>query len=100
MTDERMRLIELIEKDADSDRVREMLASAAERLMEAEVQARTGAGHGLRDPARQVQRNGYRGRAWDTRAGQIDLEIPRLRKASYFPSFLEPRRTAERRSLR
>jgi putative transposase len=96
MTDERMALIELIEQDADSDLVREMLSFAAERLMEAEVEARTGAGHGLRDPARQVQRNGYRERAWDTRAGRIDLEIPRLRKGSYFPSFLEPRRTAEK----
>jgi putative transposase len=96
MTDERMALIELIENDADTDLVREMLSFAAERLMEAEVEARTGAGHGLRDPARQVQRNGYRERAWDTRAGRIDLEIPRLRNGSYFPSFLEPRRTAEK----
>src|ERR1700733_14960653 len=96
MTDERMALIELIEQDADSDLVREMLSFAAERLMEAEVEARTGARHGLRDPARQVQRNGYRERAWDTRAGRIDLEIPRLRTGSYFPSFLEPRRTAEK----
>src|ERR1700685_288292 len=96
MTDERMALIELIEQDADTDLVREMLSFAAKRLMEAEVEARTGAGHGLRDPARQVQRNGYRGRAWDTRAGRIDLEIPRLRQGSYFPSFLEPRRTAEK----
>src|SRR3984885_8893742 len=96
MTDERMALIELIEKDADTDLVREMLSFAAERLMEAEVEARTGAGHGLRDPARQAQRNGYRGRAWAPRAGRIALEIPRLRKGSYFPSFLEPRRTAEK----
>jgi putative transposase len=96
MTDERMALIDLIEKSADSDLVREMLSFAAERLMEAEVEARTGAAHGLRDPARQVQRNGYRERAWDTRAGRIGLEMPRLRKGSYFPSFLEPRRTAEK----
>jgi putative transposase len=96
MTDERMALIELIEKDADTDLVREMLSFAAERPMEAEVEARTGARHGLRDPARQVQRNGYRERTWDTRAGRIDLGIPRLRKGSYFPSFLEPRRTAEK----
>jgi putative transposase len=60
------------------------------------VQARTGAAHGERDPARLVQRNGYRARAWDTRAGRIELEIPRLRRGSYFPSFLEPRRTAEK----
>jgi putative transposase len=81
MTDERMALIELIEKDADTDLVREMLSFAADRLMEAEVEARPGAGHGLRDPARLVQRNGYRGRAWDTRAGRIDLEIPGSAKA-------------------
>jgi putative transposase len=96
MTDDRMALIELVEKSADSDLVRAMLAFAAERLMEAEVEARTGAAHGVRDPGRQVQRNGYRERAWDTRAGQIELDIPKLRRGSYFPSFLEPRRTAEK----
>lgn len=96
MTDDRMALIELIEKGADTDLVRDMLAFAAERLMQAEVDVRTGAAHGERDPARLVQRNGYRERGWDTRAGRIDLEIPRLRKGSYFPSFLEPRRTAEK----
>ena len=96
MTDDRMALLELIEKRADAELVREMLGFAAERLMEAEVQVRTGAAHGERGPTRQVQRNGYRGRAWDTRVGRIDLEIPRLRRGSYFPSFLEPRRTAEK----
>ena len=96
MTDDRMALIELIEKDADTDLVREMLSFAAERLMEAEVEARTGAGLGDRSPGRLVQRNGYRDRGWDTRAGRIELEIPKLRKGSYFPSFLEPRRTAEK----
>jgi putative transposase len=96
MTDDRMVLLELIEKSADADLVREMLGFAAERLIEAEVQARTGAAHGTRDPARQVQRNGYRERGWQTRAGRIELEIPRLRRGSYFPSFLEPRRTAEK----
>src|ERR671920_1694870 len=96
MTEDEMALPELIEKRADADLVREMLGFAAERLMEAEVQARTGAAHGVRDPARQVQRNGYRGRAWETRAGRIELEIPRLRRGSYLPSFLEPRRTAEK----
>jgi transposase-like protein len=96
MTDDRMALIELVEKSADIDLVRAMLAFAAERLMEAEVEARTGAAHGARDPGRQVQRNGYRERAWDTRAGRIELDIPKLRRGSYFPSFLEPRRTAEK----
>jgi transposase-like protein len=96
MTDDRMALLELIEKRADTDLVRELLGFAAERLMEAEVQLRTGAGHGERDPDRQVWRNGYRARSWDTRVGRVDLEIPRLRRGSYFPSFLEPRRTAEK----
>ena len=96
MTDDRMALLELIEKRADAELVREMLGFAAERLMEAEMQVRTGAAHGERDPARLVQRNGYRARAWDTRVGRIELEIPRLRRGSYLPSFLEPRRTAEK----
>jgi transposase-like protein len=96
MTDERMALIELTEKQADSDLVREMLAFAADRIMELEVGLRTGAAKGARSPLREVQRNGYRERDWDTRAGRIALEIPELRKGSYLPSFLEPRRTAEK----
>jgi len=96
MTEERMALIELVEKQADGDLVREMLAFAAERIMEAEVEERPGAAKGARSPMREAQGNGYRDRDWDTRAGRITLEIPRLRKGSYFPSFLEPRRTAEK----
>src|ERR671938_1178386 len=96
MTDEKMALLELIEKSADTDLIREMLGFAAERMMDLEVQACTGAAHGVRDPARVVQRNGYRERGWETRAGRIELAIPRLRRGSYFPSFLEPRRTAEK----
>ena len=83
MTEERMALIELVEKQADGDLVREMLAFAAERIMEAEIEARTGAAKGARTPMREVQRNGYRDRDWDTRAGRIALEIPKLRKGSY-----------------
>jgi putative transposase len=96
MTDDRMALLELVEKDADADLVRDMLAFAAERVMEAEVEAAAGAAKGARTPFREAHRNGYRGRDWDTRAGRIELAIPRLRKGSYFPSFLEPRRTAEK----
>lgn len=64
MTDDRMALLELVEKQADGDLVREMLAFAVERIMEAEVKARTGAAGGARTPMREVQRNGYRG--WST----------------------------------
>lgn len=94
MTDERMALLELIEKQADSDLVREMLAFAADRIMELEVELRTGAAKGARSALREAQRNGYWERDWDTRAGRIALEIPKLRKGSYLPSFLEPRRLA------
>src|ERR671912_1778150 len=86
MTDDKMALLELIEKSADTDLVRDMLGFAAERLMEAEVQARTGAAHGVRDPARQVQRDGYRERAWETRAGRGGLGIPPLRPGRHFSS--------------
>ena len=96
MTDDRMALLELIEKRADADFVREMLAFAAERLMEWEVESRTGVPAGVRSPERLNHRNGYRERPWDTRVGRIDLAIPKLRKGSYLPSFLEPRRTAEK----
>jgi putative transposase len=96
MTDERMALLELVEKSADADLVREMLAFAAERIMEAEVEVLTGAAKGARTALRENHRNGYRERDWDTRAGRVELAIPKLRKGSYFPSFLEPRRTAEK----
>lgn len=96
MTDHRMALLELIEKRADGDLVRELLAFAADRMMELEVEARTGAPVGARSADRLTHRNGYRERAWETRAGRVDLAIPKLRKGSYLPSFLEPRRTAEK----
>lgn len=96
MTDAKMALLELVEQEADADLVREMLAFAAERMMEMEIEAKTGAAAGTRSPERLNHRNGYRERAWDTRAGRIELAIPKLRKGSYFPSFLEPRRTAEK----
>ena len=96
MTDDRMAVLELVEKGADADLVRDMLAFAAERIMEAETEVAAGAAKGARTPLREAHRNGYRERDWDTRAGRIELAIPRLRKGSYFPSFLEPRRTAEK----
>jgi putative transposase len=96
MTDERMTLLELVEKAADADLVREMLAFAADRIMDAEVEAVTCAAKGARSALRENHRNGYREREWDTRAGRIERAIPKLRRGSYFPSFLEPRRTAEK----
>jgi putative transposase len=96
MTDDRIALCQLVEKSSDADLLREMIAFAAERLMELEVQGLTGAAHGERSPERLVQRNGYRDRVWETRAGTVELHIPKLRKGSYFPGFLEPRRVAEK----
>jgi transposase-like protein len=91
-----MTLNTLIEKTSDADILREMIGFASQRLMEMEVGARTGAEYGHKDPERLAQRNGYRARDWDTRAGTVELQIPKLRKGSYFPSFLEPRRMAEK----
>jgi len=96
MTTEMMALRSLLEKGTDADVLREMIGFAAERLMELDVQALTGAGHGERSPERRVQRNGYRDRDWETRAGTVELRIPKLRKGTYFPGFLEPRRMAEK----
>jgi len=96
MTMDRMTLQQLVEKSTDADLVRDMLGFAARRLMELETEGLCGAGAHERSPERINQRNGSRDRPWETRVGAIDLRIPKLRRGSYFPSFLEPRRTAEK----
>lgn len=96
MTDSKMALLELLEKSGDEDFLREMVQWLAHRLMEADVEQRCGAGPYERSEQREDYRNGTRSRQWDTRAGTVDLEVPRLRHGNYLPAFLEPRRAAEK----
>ena len=102
MTDDTMALRELLQKGSDASLLREMIGFAAQRLMELDTEPLCGAAHGERSPDRLNQRNGYRERDWETRAGTVELvdplcgSTPKLRRGSYFPAFLEPRRTAEK----
>ena len=82
MTNEMMALQGLLEKTSDADLLREMLGFAAEGLMELDVGSKTGAAWGEKSAERLAQRNGYRDRVWETRAGTIELRIPKLRKGS------------------
>jgi putative transposase len=95
----RMTAAELVDKllaSEHADVLRDSVAWLVAELMEAEVGALTGAELGERAPDRRhAQRNGYRPRRWDTRVGELELAIPKLRTGSYFPSFLEPRRRSE-----
>ena len=96
MTDDKIALRELLEKGSDVTFLRELIGFAAQRLMELETETLCGAGHGERSAERVNQRNGFRDRDWQTRVGTVELRIPKLRRGSYFPAFLEPRRTAEK----
>lgn len=96
MTNDRMALAELLEKGSDGDLLREMIGYVAQRLMDLDVAGLVGAEHGERAESRENWRNGYRDRDWHTRSGTIPLRIPKLRRGSYFPGFLEPRRSSEK----
>src|ERR1700739_3421155 len=96
MTNGTIALQGLLDKSSDASLLREMIGFAAQRLMVLETDAHCGAGHGERTAERINQRNGFRDRDWETRAGTVELRIPKLRKGSYFPGFLEPRRMAEK----
>src|SRR5947209_19429924 len=97
MAEERMPVLEALRKgeEAADDPLREIVRWTIQELMEAEVSAQIGAGRYERSGERVTQRNGYRERPWDTRVGTLELQIPKLRQGSYFPSWLEPRRRAE-----
>lgn len=95
MTDDRMALQALLEKHGESDIIRDTLEFVLQRLMELEAEIRCGAGKHERSEDRSNQRNGYRPRTLETRAGSLSLRIPKLRSGTYFPSFLEPRKLAE-----
>ncbi|MBI4321486.1 MAG: IS256 family transposase [Chloroflexi bacterium] len=94
----RMSLLDLLHKSgsaADMDFLREGVKVLAQAIMELEAGQKTGAERYERGKARLTYRNGYRERTWDTRAGTVELQIPKLRQGAYFPSFLDPRRRAE-----
>jgi putative transposase len=100
---DRMAIEEVVRRvlvDEHADVLRESVRWLAGQLMEVEVSELIGAEHGARRPEdRATHRNGYRARRWDTRAGEIELQIPKIRQGSYFPSFLQPRKRSEQALL-
>ena len=95
MTDDTMPLLDALLKRGGGDFLLDVAVEVLGRLMAFDVEGQIGAGRYERNEERTTQRNGYRHRAFDTRLGTLDLKIPKLRKGSYFPGFLEPRRTTE-----
>ena len=83
-------VVRQVVREEHGDVIRESVRAVAQELMEAEVSELIGAAHGERTEDRATHRNGYRPRRWDTRAGEIELQIPKIRQGSYFPSFLQP----------
>ena len=102
MAKDRINVLELLRKeasDADLNFLREGLRVLIQAVMEAEVATKTGAGLGECSSERITYRNGYRTRPWDTRVGTLEVQVPKVREGSYFPSLLEPRRRSERALL-
>ena len=96
MTDDRMALVELLQKSGDGDFLRAVAEAVLQILMEADVEGLIGAGRHERTGDRLNYRNGYRDRSLDTRLGSLQLRIPKLRQGSYFPPFLEARKVSEK----
>jgi putative transposase len=96
MTDDRLPLAELLQKAGDGDFLRAVAEAVLQLLMESDVEGLIGAGRHERSPERLNYRNGYRERTLDTRLGSLQLRVPKLRQGSYFPPFLEPRKTSEK----
>jgi hypothetical protein len=97
MTDENMALLALIQKSDDGDFLKTVAEAALQRIMDYDVENLIGAAPHERNPDRQTYRNGYRERTLETRLGSLELKVPKLRTGtSYFPAFLEPRRTIEK----
>ena len=95
MTETTLPLIELLQKQDDGDFLRSVAEAVLQLLMEHDVEGVVGAGRYERGDGRQTWRNGYRDRELKTRLGALNLRVPKLRQGSYFPGFLEPRRTSE-----
>jgi putative transposase len=96
MTEDRLPLAELLAKAGDGDFLRSVAEAVMQLLMETDVEGLIGAGRHERTAERATYRNGYRDRSLDTRLGSLQLRIPKLRQGSYFPPFLEPRKTSEK----
>ena len=96
MTDDRMALMEALQKADEGNFLRSLAETVLQILMEADVEGMIGAGRYERSGERSTWRNGYRDRTLDTRLGQLNLRIPKLRTGSYFPPFLEARKTTEK----
>ena len=96
MTEDRLPLADLLAKAGDGDFLRSVAEAVVQLLMETDVEGLIGAGRHERSGERTTYRNGYRDRTLDTRLGSLQLRIPKLRQGSYFPPFLEPRKTSEK----